>query len=150
MILDIIREKRKAMNLKKIDKFFEGDRLSKHLNITIVDAGNDTAKCVMEIDNNLLNANDLVHGGALFSLADYTFAVAANADAIINENTESVIVSHSIEIRYLLPANSNSITADAMCISKEGRRSVFNVNLWDEAGNKVAVAKANGTLVRLK
>lgn len=157
------------MELEKIKKFFEDDRLAKYLNITITEAEKGMAKCVMDIDKNLLNANDFVHGGALFSLADFTFAVAANAELIgqnaaeelTQDNTggstdpqpttpsQSTVVSQSVEIKYIKPATGNRITAIAKFKSRIGVKSKYTVEIFDESETLVAIVTAKGHLLSI-
>ena len=131
------------MDLKVINDFFAGDRLAKHLNIHIKEAERDYAVCVMKVTDELLNAKDTVHGGALFSLADYTFAVAANAENIISGRSGAT-VSQSAEIKYIRPALGSEIRAVAKCTHREGVKSYYEIEMFDDGDQLVSLAKVKG------
>ena len=57
-----------------------GDRLAQWFGMEVLEVGPGRAKVRMAISEKLFNAADMVHGGALFSLADYAFALAGRAD----------------------------------------------------------------------
>ena len=66
-------------------KFFEkGDHYAKHSGIKLVAVSPGYAKVSMKIKSIHLNGLNTVHGGAIFTLADFAFAVAANThDALV-------------------------------------------------------------------
>ena len=66
-------------DLEKAREFFSGDLFAtKASGIVIDEVGEHYARCSMEITRNHQNAYGGVMGGATFTLADYTFAVASN------------------------------------------------------------------------
>jgi acyl-CoA thioesterase len=69
------------------------------------------------------NSNGVIHGGAIFSLADHTFGLAAN-----NGETRQVAVSASIS--YLSPARG-TLEAVAEKVSETGDHSLFVVRVYD-------------------
>lgn len=54
------------------------DKLAKHLGAEIIEVKDAYAKVKLKITENFLNGVDLAHGGVMFSLADFAFALAAN------------------------------------------------------------------------
>ena len=60
-------------------KIFEKDRFAKTSGIRLLEASPGYAKAEMVINENHLNAVGVVQGGAIFTLADFTFAVASNS-----------------------------------------------------------------------
>ena len=66
--------------LKKLKSFIEKrDRFAKLLGFEILEIQDGYAKVKSFIKDEHLNAADVVHGGFLFSLADYAFALASNS-----------------------------------------------------------------------
>ena len=60
-------------SLEELKKFFENDTYATNLlGAEIIDANNDYARCMFKITSNHKNAKDIVMGGAIFSLADFT------------------------------------------------------------------------------
>ena len=81
-------------------------------------------------------------GGAVFTLADFAFAVAANAFE------ETVTVSQHVSITFLAPAKGKRLFAQARC-RKAGRTTcLYEVDVTDELGGFVAHAVVNGFSIR--
>ena len=90
------------------------------------------------------NAAGTPQGGALFTLADFAFAVAVNAFA------ETVTVSLQHDITFLSPAKGKEVLAEASCV-RSGRSTCFyNVTLTDELGTEIANMTVNGFVTRKK
>jgi len=54
------------------------DKFAKHLGAQIVEVSKGYAKTKLVIQQDFLNGLDVAHGGLIFSLADYAFALASN------------------------------------------------------------------------
>lgn len=105
------------------------------IDIVAVDKG--YAKCMMKIDDRHLNALDSVMGGAIYTLADFTFAVATNFN-----NTPTVTVV--AQVSYLSAAKGKIIYAESRLI-KDGRRNCFyEIVITDELGTNVASVNITG------
>jgi acyl-CoA thioesterase len=87
-------------------KFLRDDKFALHTGIELLEVKSGTAKVRMEVKPFHINGVGLVHGGALFTLADFAFAAAANSH-------KEVAVAINASISYLkgiktgtkLPAN---------------------------------------------
>ena len=67
------------MNLEEARKFFAADAFAVNRAGAVIDeVGDGFARCSMEYGKEHLNAAGSVMGGAIFTLADFAFAVAAN------------------------------------------------------------------------
>lgn len=105
--------------------------------IKIVVIDDNYAKCELQIEKRHLNAMGVVMGGAIFTLADFTFAVASNS-------SELSTVSLSSQISYVNAAKCNKLVAEAKCV-KQGRSACFyNVEVKDENGNLIATVSTTG------
>ena len=62
--------------LEQIREFFAKDRFATDNGATIEEVDDGYAKCSLEIQPHHLNAANTVMGGAIFTLADFAFAVA--------------------------------------------------------------------------
>lgn len=58
---------------------FLRDRFAAFAGIELLDAAPGRARVTMTIEEHHLNAVDVAHGGAIFTLADFAFAVAGNS-----------------------------------------------------------------------
>lgn len=105
--------------------------------IYIESASHGHSVCSMDIRPGLLNANGFVMGGALFTLADFAFAVASNYDKMC-------AVSVTSQISYLTVAKGKKVTAEAVCV-REGRNVCFyDVIITDDLGREVAKVTITG------
>ena len=83
------------MNIDNVRERFRKDRFATgQTDIVIDDAGENYSKCSFIIRDYHLNGIGKVMGGAIFTLADFAVAVAANGE---NKNS----VSLTVTINYL-------------------------------------------------
>ena len=92
---------------------------------------------LLEIQPHHLNAAGTVMGGAIFTLADFAFAVASNWNKPLHVSTTS-------QITYLGVARGARLIAEARKV-KEGRNTCYYlVEVKDDLGNEVAHVTASG------
>jgi acyl-CoA thioesterase len=78
-----------------------------------------------------------VMGGTYFMLADFTFAVAANAEKM------GCVTLHA-DISFLGTAKGNKLIAKASCL-KDGKTTVcYRVDVNDELGNLTSTVTITG------
>ena len=122
--------------LDKIRERFQGDRFATEAaGIEIKEARPQYALCEMEIKAVHRNARNAVMGGAIFTLADFTAAVAANG---AEENTSTVT---------LHAAKGSRLIGEAKCIKAGRTTSLYEVTVTDELGTQVACGQLNGFTV---
>ena len=128
-------------DLNAVRERFKADRFATQaLGAEIEDIGDGYARCSFTVGGVHENARGAVMGGALFTLADFTFAVAANQDG-------RTVVSLTNQITFLSPAKGRRITAEARCV-KQGRTACYyQVSVFDELGTKIAEVTVNGFVV---
>ena len=128
--------------MDKIRKFFEKDRFARFSGIEVVNISPGSAKTRMKVEDKHLNGIGTVHGGALFTLADFTFALAANSYG-------RVTVAINANISYLKAVKSGTLVAEALELSKSNRISNYTINIKEE-GDKELVAVFQGMAYRKK
>lgn len=104
--------------------------------ITITKVG-ETAECQMPVEAKHLNALDSVMGGAIFTLADFTVAVALNFK-------QTPAVTTSATVNFLAPAKGKLLTAIAEPIRLGRVLSYYQVNIYDELHTHVAMLTMTG------
>lgn len=125
--------------LEEIRSRFMGDRYAvETTGVKIVEAEPGRAVCELALRPGLLNANGVPMGGALFTLADFTFAVASNA------YVEEIIVSQHIDMTFLAPSKGRTLTAEAVCLKAGRRTCLYQVRITDDEGVFVAHMTVNG------
>ena len=131
-------------DLEKAREFFGQDfYATKATGIVIEEVGDHFARCSFDITRNHQNAYGGVMGGATFTLADYTFAVASNFN-------QPHTVSVTSQINYIGIAKGTKIIAESHLI-KDGRTTcLYEINITDDLGNKVAFATISGMKLQEK
>lgn len=123
------------------EKFVNDLFVSQGLEAVIDEASYGYAKCSMEIQPRHCNALGIPMGGAVFTLADFAFAVAANQEG-------RDVVTQASQITFLMPAKGKYLTAVANQV-KDGKRICFyEVKVTDDLGNEVAFVTINGYVVK--
>lgn len=123
-------------SLDYLKKFFQDDLFATNLlGAKILEANDDYAKCSFEISKDHQNAKGFVMGGAIFTLADFTFAVATN------QHEDYYTVSTTANISYLRPGHGNVLYAEAKKI-RDGKTTCFyDVDVYND--ENVLIAKVN-------
>lgn len=122
----------KLLETEQIKKFFKKDRFAESLGIELLEVSEGGAKTKMDVNDEHLNGIGTVHGGALFTLADFTFAVAANSHG-------RVTVAINANISYMKAVSRGTLTAEAREISLNPKLATYTINITDEDGELIAI-----------
>ncbi len=126
------------MYRKRALEKFKGDIFATETTGIVIDeVCENYAKCSLEYDRKHLNAAGSVMGGAIFTLADFTFAVASNTG-------EYTTVSLNSQINYLSAPSGGKIFSEATCVKDGGTICIFEVMITDAQNRKVAFATFTG------
>ncbi len=101
---------------------FNNSEYARLLGMEITEASDGSARVVMETDGKR-NFNGVAHGGAVFSLADQAFGIAANYRG-------GVQVAVSAYISYLAPSTGR-LEAVAERVSEAGGHSLYRATVYD-------------------
>ncbi len=123
---------------EKANAFFKADTYAvETTGIEILEVKPNYAKCRLSVMPKHLNAANTVMGGAIFTLADFTFAVAANSGGVMTQ-------SLTAQIAYLSVAKGRTLFAEANCVKDGKSTCYFIVDITDELGVKVASVTVTG------
>ncbi len=120
------------MKMDEIREFFKRDEFAKYAGINIAEISPGYAKTEMIINENHLNGVKTVHGGAIFTLADFAFAVAANSHG-------RVTLAINVSITFMKAVKTGKITAEARELSSNPKLATYTVDIMDEEEDLVAV-----------
>jgi len=115
-----------------IQEFFKRDQFAELCGIELVDVSPGHAKAEMMVKKEHLNGVNTVHGGAIFTLADFAFAAAANSHG-------QVTVAINVSITYMKALTKGKITAEAREISRNPKLSTYTIDVFNEDGEIAAV-----------
>lgn len=121
---------------ERAQKILAADRFAVTSGVELVDAEKDYAVCCLHITKNHFNAGGAVQGGAIFTLADTVFAMAAN-----NQGKHTVSLTNSIS--YLKSTKGDTLIATARIINSTKRIITCEVEVKDNLGE--LIAKMTGT-----
>lgn len=119
--------------------FNAADAFARHNGMQIVGVGPGHAVAEMILAPHHLNGAQTVHGGALFTLADFAFAAAVNAGG-------QLALSINASITYHCGAASGRLRATAREVSATPKLASYEVAIRDEAGE--LLASFHGTAYR--
>jgi acyl-CoA thioesterase len=125
--------------MEDIKAYFAEDALARHLGIELVEVSPGRALARMPVRPDHYNSWKTVHGGAIFALADFAFAAAANSHG-------ELAVALSASISFLRAATSGVLTAEGKEVSRSRRIGNYLITVTDEAGQNVALFQ--GTVYR--
>jgi len=128
------------MELKEIQAFFsEKDRFARHCGVELLEVTEGSAKARMEIGEDHLNGVGIVHGAAIFTLADLVFAAASNSHGTVS-------VAINANINFIKATSTGVLTAEAEEVSFHPRLGTYEIKIRDGEGDLVATFQ--GTVYR--
>lgn len=113
---------------------FERDRVAQQFGMEIVSIGDGSAVVRMPVQEIHKNSIGTVHGGALFSLADYAFAISGNSHG-------HVAVALDASISFIRATTDGVLTATAREVARNRKIGNHIVEIADESGELVALFK---------
>jgi acyl-CoA thioesterase len=127
---------------KGIVDVVQKDSFANHLGITLSRCEEGFAETKVTVDQNMLNFHGAAHGGLVFSLADYAFAVASNSYG-------QVAVGLNVHMSYLAPGLvGHTLTCTATEINRTLRIAVYQMIVKNHLDQ--LVASMEGTVYRKK
>lgn len=121
------------LDIEEAAAVIRSDPYAAHLGIEFVLIEERHAVSRMALEGKHLNFMGLVHGGAIFSLADSTFGAAANSNG-----TKAMAIHVSID--YLAPPGDTPyLEADVREDARAGRGGHYRMEVRNAAGEMVAV-----------
>ena len=129
------------MDTDQARRIFAADRYAALTGIEIIEAGEGCCKARLIIEDRHLNAANVVQGGAIFTLADFAFAVASNSHG-------QLALAINANISFLRGIAAGVLFATATEVGVPKRIGAYDVLVTDEQGE--IVAQFNGIVYRKK
>lgn len=119
--------------MQELKHFFSAkDLFAKHVGIELIAVEPGYAKAKMEIGPQHFNVFTTVHGGAIFSLADFTFGVAANSRV-------NMAIGINTSVSFVKAATSGYLYAEAREQSLNYKLAAYTVHITDDENELVAI-----------
>jgi acyl-CoA thioesterase len=122
-------------------RFFRRDRFAAGAGIRLVDCGPGRAVARLTLRPGHLNGVGVAQGGAIFTLADFAFAVACNTHG-------PVALAIDVAISFLVATTRGTLTATAIEVARSARLSRVEVEVRDASGTRVALFHGTAYVTR--
>jgi len=112
--------------------FSREDLFARHAGIELLDVGPGWAKASMKIEPYHFNGAGTVHGGAIFTLADFAFAVASNSHG-------TLAMGINTSVSFVKAAVTGTLHAEAVEQSRNPKLASYTVRITDDDNDVVAI-----------
>jgi acyl-CoA thioesterase len=112
--------------------YFRRDALAAHLGMELLEVSPGRAAAKMLIRDFHLNSYGMVHGAAIFALADYVFQAASNSHG-------TLAVAMHVDITYVRPGGQGALAAEAAEVNLGRTTGIYSVTVRTEEGKTVAI-----------
>lgn len=121
----------------KLREFFTKDNFTVSNGMKIESVTPEFASVSLPLREEHRNAAGGIHGGVIFSIADFAFGVHSNASGILT-------VSQSASISYLRGVKGEKLFATAKPVHLGSHTVTYAVDVYDDRGISVATVTING------
>lgn len=119
--------------MDKVKELFSAnDLFAKHNGIELLNVAEGTATVRMQIKPYHFNAAGTVHGGAIFTLADFAFAAASNSHG-------RIAMGISTSVNFVKAAVKGNLFAAAVENSINQKLASYTVTVTDDEGSTIAI-----------
>ncbi len=126
------------------DAMWAGDKAAHMLGMRVLAIAPGSATLQMTVREDMLNGHAICHGGLITTLADTAFAYGCNS---YNEMT----VASGFGVDLLAPGRLGDVlTATCREVSKAGRTGVYDVEVHNQRGERIAVFRGRSHTARGK
>jgi acyl-CoA thioesterase len=121
-----------------LKEFFQSDRFAALAGCELIEIREGYARAMMTVEEHHLNGANFCQGGALFTLADLTFAAAVNSHLVLTVSTCS-----NISFFRSVPLGA-TVYAEARELVDHHRMPYAEVRLTDNEDRLIAVFTSGG------
>lgn len=114
-----------------MEEFLKKDKYAELTGIKLLEVSEGRARAMLEINEKHLNGFGTVHGGAIFTLADFAFGAASNS-----HGTAAVAINSSIS--FFKAASAGILYADAKEISLHYKLASYVIDITNEKNELIA------------
>jgi acyl-CoA thioesterase len=126
------------------DGMLKNDAATQGLGMDVQEVAPGHATLTMTVRANMLNGHATCHGGFIATLADSAFAFACNS-------YDELTVASGFAIDFLAPARLDDVlTARCVEVSKSGRTGVYDAEVFNQRGERIAVFRGRSYTLKGK
>jgi len=112
---------------------------AEHMGLKIESISSEEVVCTMDVQPFMINSMGRMHGGAIYTLIDHTFAIISN---MYHDGT-----GQSTEVKFYRPANSK-LRCVARPINLSRSLGIYDIRVYSEEGKLVASSTCTGFVLR--
>jgi acyl-CoA thioesterase len=117
--------------MEQVKQRIRNDQFAGRCDIELLSVSPGRASARMTLHPHHLNGIGTVQGGAIFTLADFTFAAASNSHG-------TVAVAVNASITFMKAAQTGTLWAEARELAKNFKIGTYSVEIKDDQGDLVA------------
>lgn len=119
--------------MQEIKQFFsDQDLFARHSGIELLEVAPGSARAIMRIAPYHFNGAGTVHGGAIFTLADFVFAVASNSHGTLSMGINTTV-------SFVKSVTKGTLHAEAREESIGAKLATYSVHVTDDDNDVVAI-----------
>ena len=129
-------------DLEKYRDFFQSDLYATETTGCVIEEVDENySKCSLNLQAKHINGAGTVMGGAIFTLADFAFAVASN-------KCKAQTVTANSNISFIGKAKGSTLIATTKLIKDGIKSCLYEIDVSDNLGNKIALVTSFGIKTR--
>jgi acyl-CoA thioesterase len=118
--------------MEHITRCMKKDQFAERCNIELVSVTPGQAQAKMTVQPHHWNGLGTVQGGAIFTLADFAFAAAANSHG-------TVAVAINVSITFMKAVAAGTLWAEARELSRNAKLGTYTIEVKDDTGDLIAL-----------
>ena len=117
--------------MSELEEYFKKDKYAELAGIKLLEVSKGSSKAMLELNESHLNSAGTVHGGAIFTLADFAFAVASHS-----RGTLAAAINSSIS--FFKGVSNGVLYAEARELSCHPKLASYIVDITNEKNELIA------------
>ena len=113
------------------------------LGIEFTDATENTLEARMPITPKLYQPMEVVHGGALISLAE---SVGSAASFLLVDPEQFNVLGSVVNSQHIAPARKGTLFAKASLLVKGDFKHIWDVEIRDESGKLISISRVTNSI----
>ena len=119
------------------------DTFMELLGIEFTSATESSLEARMPITPKLYQPMEVVHGGALISLAE---SVGSAASFLLVDQDKFNVLGSSVNSQHLAPARKGTLTAKATLLVKADFKHIWDVKIKDDTGKLISISRVTNSI----
>jgi uncharacterized protein (TIGR00369 family) len=134
------------MNIKEINQFCQNTMVS-HLGIEFIESSGNTVVARMPVSSNTRQPMGYLHGGASLALSE---TVGSAGSLFLVDVDKFDVFGMQVTANHVSPVREGDVIATATLIHRGRTSHIWNVEIKDEQGRLISIARVTNAIVEKK